>query len=170
MSVQTWFSSSEMVAQPGSQLTLPLSIQNLSQSAESYTVVPAGLSASWTAIERSSITLFGGSQDVVDVVVTPPEVPTTSAGPTVIAVRVIPLSEPDDTVVAEIVLAIQPFDYRRIVSLQPVQRARHRATYEFMVENHGNELASCRLKLVDTSERIDGSFDPPAVGVAPGGA
>lgn len=170
VSVQTWFSSGEMVAQPGSQLTLPLSIQNLSQSAESYTVVPAGLSASWTAIERSSITLFGGSQDVVDVVVTPPGVSTTSAGPTVIAVRVIPLSEPDDTVVAEIVLAIQPFDDRRIVSLQPVQRARHRATYEFMVENHGNELASCRLKLVDTSERIDGSFDPPAVGVAPGGA
>ena len=170
VSVQTWFSSGEMVAQPGAQLTLPLSIQNLRQSAESYTVVPAGLSASWTAIERSSITLFGGSQDVVDVVVTPPEVPTTSAGPTVIAVRVIPLSEPDDTVVAEIVLAIQPFDDRRIVSLQPVQRARHRATYEFMVENHGNELASCRLKLVDTSERVDGLFDPPAVGVAPGGA
>ena len=170
VSVQTWFSSGEMVAQPGAQLTLPLSIQNLRQSAESYTVVPAGLSASWTAIERSSITLFGGSQDVVDVVVTPPEVPTTSAGPTVIAVRVIPLSEPDDTVVAEIVLAIQPFDDRRIVSLQPVQRARHRATYEFMVENHGNELASCRLKLVDTSERVDGLFDPPAVGVAPGEA
>jgi len=170
VSVQTWFSSGEMVAQPGAQLTLPLSIQNLSQSAETYTVVPAGLSASWTAIERSSITLFGGSQDVVDVVVTPPEITTTSAGPTVIAVRVIPLSAPDDTVVAEIVLAIQPFDDRRIVSLQPVQRARHRATYEFMVENHGNELASCRLKLVDTSERIDGSFDPPAVGVAPGGA
>ncbi len=84
--------------------------------------------------------------------------------------RVIPQGEPDDAVVAEIVLAIQPFDDRRIVTLQPVQRARHRASYEFMVENHGNGLASCRLKLVDATERIDGSFDPPAVGVAPGGA
>jgi hypothetical protein len=121
VSVQTWFSSGEMVAQPGAQLTLPLSIQNLRQSAESYTVVPAGLSASWTAIERSSITLFGGSQDVVDVVVTPPEVPTTSAGPTVIAVRVIPLSEPDDTVVAEIVLAIQPSRDVRVHGREPRQ-------------------------------------------------
>ena len=129
--------------------------------------MPAGLNASWTAIERSSITLFSGIQDVVDVVVTPPEAPTTSAGPAIIAVRVVPLSEPDDAVVAEIILSIQPFDDRRIVSLQPVKRARRRATYEFMVENHGNELASCRLKLVDTSERIDGSFDPPAVGVVP---
>ena len=159
-----------MVAQPGSRLTLQLSIQNLNKSAESYTVVPAGLNGSWTTVERSSITLFSGIQDVIDVVVTPPEAPTTSAGPAMIAVRVVPLSEPDDAVVAEIILSVQPFDDRRIVSLQPVQRARRRATFEFMVENHGNELASCRLKLVDTSERIDGSFDPPAVGVAPGGA
>ncbi len=168
--MQTWFSSDEMVAVPGERLTLPLSIHNLGQATESYTIVPAGLSASWTTIERGNITLFGGSQDVVDVQVTPPAIPTTSAGPSVIAVRIIPQGEPDDAVVAEIVLAIQAFDDRRIVTLQPVQRARRRANYEFMVENHGNGLASCRLRLIDASERIDGSFDPPAVGVAPGGA
>ena len=168
--MQTWFSSDEMIAQPGEQLTLPLSIHNLGQSTESYTIIPAGLSASWTTIERGNITLFGGSQDVIDVKVLPPAIPTSSAGPSVIAVRVIPQGVPDDAVVAEIVLAIQPFDDRRIVTLQPVQRARRRANYEFMVENHGNGLASCRLKLVDASERIDGTFDPPAVGVAPGGA
>ena len=37
-----------------------------------------------------------------------------------------------------------------------------------MVDNNGNNLASCRLHLVDASGRVDGSFDPPAVGVAPG--
>jgi hypothetical protein len=37
-----------------------------------------------------------------------------------------------------------------------------------MVDNHGNNLASCRLHLVDRTERVDGSFDPPAVGIAPG--
>ena len=52
--------------------------------------------------------------------------------------------------------------------LQPLQRGRRRATYEFMVDNHGNNLASCRLHLVDASGRVDGSFDPPAVGVGPG--
>lgn len=170
VSVQTWFSSDEMIAIPGERLTLPLSVHNLGESTESYTIVPSGLSASWTTIERGNITLFGGSQDVVDVQINPPAIPTTSAGPSVIAVRIIPQGEPDDAVVAEIVLAIQPFDDRRIVTLQPVQRARRRSNFEFMVENHGNGLASCRLRLVDPSERIDGSFDPPAVGVAPGGA
>jgi hypothetical protein len=39
-----------------------------------------------------------------------------------------------------------------------------------MVENHGNTVASCRLHLVDPTDRVDGDFDPPAVGVAPGAA
>jgi hypothetical protein len=74
----------------------------------------------------------------------------------------------DDTVVAETTLLVGSFDDRRIAVLQPLQRARRRATYEFMVENHGNNLASCRLHLIDPTNRVDGSFDPPAVGVAPG--
>ncbi len=170
MSTQAWFSNDESEVDPGSSLTLMLSIHNLSDSTDSYTIVPAGLTASWTAVDRGNVTLFAGSQDVIEVVVTPPALPTTSAGPTFVAVRIIPENDPDDTVVAETMLSIQPFDDRRIAALQPVQRARHRATYEFMVENHGNELASCRLRLVDPSNRIDGTFDPPAVGVAPGGA
>ena len=90
VSVQTWFSGDEMVAIPGERLTLPLSVHNLGESTESYTIVPSGLSASWTTIERGNITLFGGSQDVVDVQINPPAIPTTSAGPSVIAVRIIP--------------------------------------------------------------------------------
>ena len=70
--VQTWFSSDDMVAVPGERLTLPLSIHNLGQSSESYTIVPAGLSASWTTIERCNVTLFGGSRDVIEDVVMPP--------------------------------------------------------------------------------------------------
>jgi hypothetical protein len=87
-----------------------------------------------------------------------------------VSVRIIPTSEPIDDVLADTTVLVQTFEERAILPLQPVQRARRRATYEFMVENHGNGLASCRLLLHDTSGRVDGTFDPPAVGVAPGGA
>ncbi|MET0910221.1 MAG: hypothetical protein ABWZ99_12175 [Ilumatobacteraceae bacterium] len=168
MSVQAWFSHDEIDVAPGETLTLPLTVHNLGETTESYSIVPAGLSASWTAVRRGNLTLFGGSQDVLDVEISPPLLPTTTAGPTVIAVRIIPTSTEDDAIVAEATLGIQPFDDCRIVTLQPVQRARHRATFEFMVENHGNSLTSARLHLVDPTNRVDGSFDPPAVGVAPG--
>lgn len=168
--MQTWFTNEEVVADPGSTVTLTLALHNLGDETDVYTIVPAGLTASWVRVSRGNVTLFGGSQDTIDVHVTPPPLPTTSAGPTVVGVRVLSQNDPDEASVADIVVGVQPFDDRRIVALQPVQRSRRRANYEFMVENHGNGLANCRLKLIDASGRIDGSFDPPAVGVTPGGA
>jgi hypothetical protein len=166
--VQAWFAQDEISVRPGESTSLALSVENLGEHTETYTLLPTGLTASWTTITRPNVTLFGGSRDVIEVVVRPPAIHTTSAGPTAAAVRVIPSHAVDDTVIAEATLDVGAFDDRRIAVLQPLQRARRRATYEFMVENHGNNLASCRLHLVDPSHRVDGSFDPPAVGVAPG--
>ena len=170
VSVHAWFSNDELSLAPGDTLTLPLTVHNLGDETESYTIVPAGLTASWTAITPGNLTLFGGSQDVIDVTIAPPPLSSTTAGPTSIAIRIIPLGDSDDAVVAEATLFVEPFDDCRIVALQPIQRTRHRATYEFMVENHGNTVASCRLHLVDPTDRVDGDFDPPAVGVGPGAA
>ena len=170
VSVHAWFSNDELSLAPGATMTLPLTVHNLGDETESYTIVPAGLTASWTAITPGNLTLFGGSQDVIDVTIAPPALASTTAGPTAISIRVIPLGDSDDAVVAEATLMIEQFDDCRIVALQPIQRTRHRATYEFMVENHGNTVASCRLHLIDPTERVDGDFDPPAVGVGPGAA
>jgi hypothetical protein len=170
VSVHAWFSNDDVSLAPGDRTTLPLTVHNLGDETASYTIVPAGLTASWTTITPGNLTLFGGSQAVVDVTVAPPALSSTTSGPTAIAIRVIPLGDSDDAVVAEATLTVEPFDDCRIVPLQPIQRTRHRATYEFMVENHGNTVASCRLHLIDPSERIDGDFDPPAVGVGPGSA
>jgi hypothetical protein len=170
VSVQVWFAQDEITVRPGESTSLSLAVENVSDHTESYTVIPAGLTAAWTTVTRPNITLFGGSRDVIEVVVRPPAIHSTSAGPTALSVRVIPQGSPDDAVVAETIAGVHSFDDRRITVLQPLQRGRRRATYEFMVENHGNNLASCRLHLVDASERVDGSFDPPAVGVAPGSA
>ena len=168
VSVQAWFAQDEMTIRPGSTTSLSLSIENLGEHTEAYTIIPAGLTAAWTTVTRPNVTLFGGSRDVVEIVIRPPAIHTTTAGPTPASVRVIPQQQPDEAIVAETMLDVQSFDDRRITMLQPLQRGRRRATYEFMVENHGNNLASCRLHLVDRTERVDGSFDPPAVGVAPG--
>ena len=170
VSVQVWFAQDEISVRPGESTSLSLAVENVGEHTESYTVIPAGLAAAWTTVTRPNITLFGGSRDVVEVVIRPPAIHTTSAGPTAVAVRVIPQGDPDEAVIAETIATVTAFDDRRITALQPVQRGRRRATYEFMVENHGNNLASCRLHLVDASQRVDGSFDPPAVGVAPGSA
>ena len=168
MSVQVWFANDEITMRPGESTSLSLAVENVGDHTESYTIIAAGLTAAWTNVTRPNVTLFGGSRDVVEVVVKPPAIHSTSAGPTSLAVRVVPQGSPDDAMVAETIAMVASFDDRRIVVLQPLQRGRRRALYEFMVENHGNSLANCRLHLIDASERVDGSFNPPAVGVAPG--
>jgi hypothetical protein len=170
VTVQAWFSTNDVVAEPGSTVTLALTVQNLGEHTETFNLVPAGLTAGWTTVETGSLTLFAGSQTIVHVTVAPPALPTTSAGPTVASVRVMPQQHPDDAFVVETTLDVRPFDDRRVVMLHPIKRARKRADYELMVENHGNELASCRLRLIDRTDRVDGDFDPPAVGIPPGGA
>jgi hypothetical protein len=168
MAVQAWFVQEDMTVRPGTPASLSVVVENVGDRTESYTIVPAGLSAAWTTVTRPNVTLFGGSRDVIEVTVRPPALPSTSSGSTAVSVRVIPQSDPDESTVTETIIAVSPFDDRRITVLQPLQRGRRRATYEFMVDNNGNNLASCRLHLVDASGRVDGSFDPPAVGVAPG--
>ncbi len=170
VSVQVWFAQEEISMRPGESTALSLEVENVGDKTESYTIIPAGLTAAWTTVTRPNITLFAGSRDIVEVVVRPPAIHSTTAGPTALSVRVIPQGEPDEAVVAETIATVRSFDDRRITTLQPVQRGRRRRVFEFMVENHGNNLASCRLHLVDASNRVDGSFDPPAVGVAPGAA
>ena len=170
VSAQAWFHLEEISVVPGATTSLTLTVENIGDRTESYTVIPAGLTAPWTTVTRPNITLFGGSQDLIEVIVRPPAIHSTTAGPTTVAVRVISQSDPDESMIAEIIADVSSFDDRRITTLQPVRRARRRTSFEFMVENHGNNLANCRLHLVDPSGRIDGTFDPPAVGVGPGSA
>lgn len=167
MSLHAWFTNDEVAVEPGSTLVIPLRIQNLDDSDETVAIIPAGPASSWMTMPAHELVIPAGEVRGIDLEVTPPELPTTNAGPTTVAVRVIPQDERLDLPV-ETTIDVLPFDHRRVVALQPVLRSRRRATYEFMVENEGNNMASCRLRLVDVTNRIDGSFDPPAVGVPPG--
>lgn len=145
-----------------------MTLMNLGDRTETFTLIPAGLLAGWVRIEPPTVTLFGGSHENIRVTVRPPQLASTPAGPAGLTVRVIPQDDPDEVVIAETTVVIGAFHDRRIHLLQPVVRSRRRATYEFLLENQGNSQASCRLHLIDTSQRLDGDFDPPAVGVEPG--
>jgi len=169
VTVQAWFSNSDIDVVPGATAVLSLTVANLGKSTESFALSPAGLAAGWTTIRPGYVTLFGGSEETVDVEVRPPRLPSTTAGPVSLGVRIVPQADPDDVTTAETTLHIAPTFDRTLTVLQPALRTRRRAVFELMLENQGNSQASCRLHLIDPSHRVDGDFDPPAVGVEPGG-
>ena len=168
MAAQAWFSRGDVEVVPGTSAVFQLTIVNLGDTTESFSLAPVGLAAGWTTIQPGSVTLFGGSQEVVDVEVHPPLLPSTTAGPTALTVRIVPQSDPDEVGSSETTLQVGATHTRRLHMLQPALRARRTAVYEMMLENQGNTQASCRLHLLDPTGRVDGDFDPPAVGVEPG--
>lgn len=170
MTVQAWFAHNEADIEPGSSVKLALTITNLGNVTESFSLSPTGLAAAWSTIRPAYITLFGGSQETVQVEVSPPRLASTTAGPTALGIRVVPQSEPDDVEAAEVTLHVASTYDRIVTMLQPALRSRRRATFEVMVENKGNAQASCRMHLIDPTQRLDGDFDPPALGIEPGGS
>ena len=168
MAAQAWFSRGDVDVTPGSVAVLQLTVVNLGDTTDTFVLSPAGMAAGWTTINPATLTLFGGTQQVVDIEVFPPLLPSTTAGPTSLSVRIVPQSDPDDVRSAETTLNIAGSFDRRLDVLQPALRGRRKATYEMMLENRGNTLASCRLHLIDPSGRVEADFDPPAAGVEPG--
>jgi hypothetical protein len=168
MAAQAWFSSGDVAVAPGTTAVLQLTVVNLGDATDSFVLTPVGMPAAWTTINPATVTLFGGAQEIIDVEVSPPLLPSTPAGPVALSVRVVPQTDPDEIASAETSLIIgESFD-RRINLLQPALRGRRGATYEFMLENKGNSQASCRLHVVDPTGRVEATFDPPAAGVEPG--
>lgn len=170
MAAQAWFSRGDVDVTPGTVAVLQLTVVNLGESTDTFVLTPAGMAAGWSTINPATITLFGGTQQVIDIEVFPPLLPSTTAGPTSLSIRIIPQSDPDDVRSAETTLNIAGSFDRRLDVLQPALRGRRSATYEMMLENRGNTQASCRLHLIDTSGRVEAEFDPPAAGVEPGGS
>lgn len=169
VTVQGWFASNDAEIEPGTATGLELTITNLGNTTESYALTPTGLAAAFSTIRPAYITLFGGSPQTVEVEVSAPRLPSTTAGATALGVRIVPQNAPDDVENVEITLRIASTFDRRLQMLQPAIRTRRRATYEMLVENQGNSQASCRMHVIDPTGRLDGDFDPPAVGVEPGG-
>lgn len=170
MAAQGWFSRNETAVEPGSSAVLHLTVANLGEATDTFSVAPVGLASAWTTIRPAVVTLFGGSEEILDIEVNAPMLPSTTAGPTALSVRIVPQSNPDDVATAETTLLVGVRSDRRILMLQPAIRSRRRATYELMFENRGNTQASCRLRLVDPSSRLEADFDPPSIGVEPGGS
>jgi hypothetical protein len=170
VSAQAWFAQQEIPVVPGQSATIQMTIANLGDSTETFSVIPSGLAAGWTTIRPATVTMFGGSRETVNIEVNPPPVPSTTAGPTALTVRVVPQSNPDDVASTETTLKVAVHNDRRLSLLQPALRSRRKATYELMFDNQSNAQASCRMRLSEGMTRVEADFDPPAVGVEPGAA
>lgn len=163
-----WFTEGDVEIAPGTTTVLQLIVVNSGEETETFRLTVAGLAAPWTTLRPSVITVLAGSQDEIAVEILPPRLPSTAAGATVMTIRAIAQDRADVAAETTIAITVTPVHERRLTLLQPAQRTRRWATFEMTLENRGNTHASCRMRLLDPSGRLEADFDPPAVGVDPG--
>jgi hypothetical protein len=169
VTVQALFIDEHRRLRPGASCTLTLSVTNLGPTEVTWAITPIGMAANWVRVQAPTVTLNPGASIPVAVDIEPPESALTTAGPTEILVKLVPISGVDtDSITADTIIEIEAFDRREIHALQPVRRGHRRSTFEFLITNDGNAPANCRLNLIDPTGRIDGMFDPPSIGIGPG--
>lgn len=168
MPVYAELSANEVVVAPGREEQLRLLVRNLGDATESFVVVPLGMCSGWTLVDPPNITLFAGEEQTLSITLRPPRSPGVTAGLTGLTLRVVPHGAPDEAATVEAVVRVLAFSERRVTILQPVLRARRTATYDLVVENLGNEQATCRLHLEDDTGRLTGRCEPPSIGIEPG--
>ncbi len=169
MTSQAHFVSTHVAVALGTTTTERLVVVNDGDEEETYRLTPAGLAAGWVTLRPTTLTVPAHAEETVEVEIHPPRLPTTSAGPTGLTVRIATQRPDTEVLEAPITLDVQPVRDRRLSLLQPAQRGKRGATYELTLENRGNVQASCRMRLVDPTGRLEADFEPPAVGVDPGG-
>jgi hypothetical protein len=168
MTAQAWFDEQQYEVAPGGSLVARLTVRNLGTTSGSFSISPLGLPATFATVTPAVVTLFPNEQASVDVELRPPLSPTTTAGLTSLAVRIVPHENPDFVALAETGIEIAEFIEQRMNIVQPVLRGRRRADFEVTIENNGNRATSLRLHYLEPTGRTEAAFDPPSLVVEPG--
>ena len=109
MTAQAWFDEQQYEVAPGGMVVATLSVSNLSATSGTFSITPLGLAANYVTVTPAVVTLFPNEQTEVSVEIRPPLSPSTTAGLTSLAVRVVPHENPDDLAFAETGIEITEF-------------------------------------------------------------
>lgn len=162
-------SQPEVVVVPGDEEVVTVTVRNLGAQPETYALVATGFVQGWTVIDPPNLTLPPGGEGTARVALRPPRRWSVGAGPSPLAVRIVPQTLDAEVTLVEGTVNVLAFDERRLSLTQPAMRGKRRGEFDVVIDNLGNSRATCRLAVVNPDKRVTGRFDPPSFGLDPGG-
>jgi uncharacterized membrane protein len=110
VAIQLRIESEELKAVPGSEVKIPVAINNLSQEAESLELSVQGVPASWVSLPSAVVSLLGGEGKRVEIILQIPPTPEIRAG--YVPLKIIALSQKNPTIKndVEVKLRIAAFE------------------------------------------------------------
>jgi hypothetical protein len=168
MRVSANLASESIVVAPGGAAYLPVTVRNAGDTVEAYQVDIVGVPAEWVTVEPQVITLYPASAGDVTVGFHPPRSSSVTSGELPFGIRIVPAEYPDDAVLEEGVLSIEPFA-DLTARLQPQSRAGRRgARYRIDTDNRGNITEQLSFAASDGVNQLLFSLRPAVIEVANG--
>jgi serine/threonine protein kinase/formylglycine-generating enzyme required for sulfatase activity len=143
--------------QPGSRVTIPVTLLNLSQQVDHYSIQSGGIPADWVIELPANIPLMPDEQQTRDVILAPPRRSGTRAGQTPINLQVYSQNAGRQINQATTMLEIEPFRDFEVEMRPEVVRANRSA--RIVVKNHGNQPESYQIEWRDRTGEL--RFSPP---------
>ncbi len=155
---------------PGQSASYELRVRNTGSVVDEFTFEPLGDAAGWIRVDPPVLPLFPGTEEVVRVTVTPPNVATTPAGVMPFAVRAVSREDPAGSAVAEAGVDVGAFAELFAELVPRTARGRRKGTTDLAIDNRGNDPADLALTGLDSDGNVVITVEPPAVTTDPGTA
>ncbi len=170
MGAAAWLEDSEVEVAPGVESEIELRVRNTGSVLDEFSFSPIGMAQGWISVEPPSVSLFPGAEEEVRIHFRPPRLPTTLAGASPFAVKVVPREDPESTAVVEGTLVVAPFEERTIDLVPATSRGRRVGTHGLIVHNTGNAPVVLRLDGTDPKNQLRIDFNPSTLNIEPGTA
>jgi hypothetical protein len=172
MGAQATLNPVRLSVAPGGEAHADISVKNIGQVVDAFTLQVLGDAAGWTACEPRAISLLPGQDGTARIMIRPPLSPDLPYGPVPFAVRVASTEDPPGSVVEEGLLDVGGMP-QVTADLSPRtgrSRGMRASRHRIAVDNYGNAPALIALAGTDDADTVEVTVRPPELEVAPGGA
>jgi len=152
---------------PGESVTTTATIKNVGDVVEAYSIAVEGIDPQWCTLSVSSVSLFPGDQEQVQLTIQPPKETVSKAGAYNVIIKA--ASNRDPTLETTAQLAVQMGRFLLFdLDLSPKKAKGRKGSYKVTIANRGNVSTTYTLVGQDPEEMCRFDFKQSAVTVEPG--
>ncbi len=143
----------EQRCEAGQTSVWQLHMTNQGKAVDHFAVIVSGFLAGWVELEQAQKPLMPGESTMISLAITPPRLPSATAGVHTGSVRVQAVSAQDSFAVAELKLDIAPFDAWETELSHPQLKSDTKASVK--IRNEGNHETSLQVSAEAESDRFE---------------
>lgn len=166
--IQLAIEQDRLIIVPGEPTIMRAMLSNISSTIDQIEVVVDGVPSAWVSGPAGPVQVAPGAQMPVLLSIVVPRTGEGKAGDYEVTIRARSRNHPNVERTAAAVWTIQPFGAASMTITPATATARTKADYRIVIDNQGNQQASCDFRGEDEGQTLSYSFRPAAVNVEPG--